>query len=79
MPRNSITRQRKLSVDAKGWAGCAGNFQKLISFISIFTDLLTEPTTTLKFLSRLVSKELVDLSRGKDSKDKIRKRRRPRQ
>lgn len=41
MPRNSITRQRKLSVDAKGWAGCAGNFQKLISFISIFTDLLT--------------------------------------
>ena len=36
MPRNSITRQRKLSVDAKGWAGCAGNFQKLILFIYIF-------------------------------------------
>lgn len=30
MPRNSITRQRKLSVDAKGWAGCAGKFSKLI-------------------------------------------------
>lgn len=30
MPRNSITRQRKLSVDAKGWAGCAGNFSKFI-------------------------------------------------
>ena len=79
MPRNSITRQRKLSVDAKGWAGCAGNFQKLILFISIFTDLLTEPATTLNVLSRLVFKELVDLSRGKDSKDKIRKRRRSRQ
>lgn len=23
MPRNSITRQRKLSVGAKNWAGCA--------------------------------------------------------
>ena len=79
MPRNSITRQRKLSVDAKGWAGCAGNFQKLISFISIFTDLLTEPTTTLKFLSRLVFQDLVDLSRGKALADKINNRRRSRQ
>ena len=79
MPRNSITRQRKLSVDAKGWAGCAGNFQKLILFISIFTDLLTEPATTLNVLSRLVFKELVDLSRGKALADKIRKRRKSRQ
>ena len=40
---------------------------------------LTKPATTLNFLSRLVFKELVDLSRGEALADKIRKRRRSRQ